>query len=62
MFPRLVTGNLDQVKIDPSKVQIEIPQETTDQQQETAPPDFGSPKPAPESPADDLQKQFGAPK
>ncbi|HWI35425.1 MAG TPA: TRAP transporter large permease subunit, partial [Burkholderiales bacterium] len=27
-FPGLVTGNLEQVKIDPSKVQIEIPQET----------------------------------
>jgi TRAP-type mannitol/chloroaromatic compound transport system permease large subunit len=63
MFPGLVTGNLEQVKIDPSKVQIEIPQETPEeQQQETAPPDFGSAKPAPESPADDLQKQFGAPK
>jgi tripartite ATP-independent transporter DctM subunit len=44
-FPGLVTGNLEQTKIDPSKVQIEIPQEPQEQQQEeTAPPDFGAPK------------------
>jgi tripartite ATP-independent transporter DctM subunit len=44
-FPGLVTSNLEQTKVDPSKVQIEIPQETQDQQQEeTAPPDFGAPK------------------
>jgi tripartite ATP-independent transporter DctM subunit len=59
-FPGLVTGNLEEAKFDPSKVKIEIPQETPEeQQQDTAPPDFGGPKPAPEAPADDLQKQFG---
>jgi len=62
-FPGLVTGNLEVNTFDPSKVNIEIPQETPEQQQQdAAPPDFGAPKPAPESQPDDLQKQFGAPK
>src|SRR5690349_12489316 len=62
-FPRLVTGNLEKLTVDPSKVQIEVPAETPqEEQQETAPPDFGAPpaeqKPAPSS-GNDLQKQFG---
>ena len=45
VFPKLVTGNLEHTNIDPSKVKIEIPQETPEQQQEeNAPPDFGTPK------------------
>ena len=66
VFPQLVTGNLEHLKIDPSKVKIEIPVETPQQEQEeTAPPNFGAPSggsPAPESngqETDDLQKQFG---
>jgi hypothetical protein len=52
--------------LDPSKVKIEIPQETPEEQrEESAPPDFGAPaqgapqKKPQEAPADDLQKQFG---
>jgi tripartite ATP-independent transporter DctM subunit len=53
-FPGLVTGNIERSTVDPSKVKIEIPAESTEEQkEETAPPDFGKP-PA----ADDLQKQF----
>jgi GntP family gluconate:H+ symporter len=67
-FPGLVTGNIEHSSVDPSKVQIEIPQE---EPYPNAPaPDFGSPpgaagqpdETAPQSepePADDLQKQFG---
>jgi tripartite ATP-independent transporter DctM subunit len=72
-FPWLVTGNIEHSKIDPSKVQIILPQE---QYQNLPPPDFGTPapgaSPAPaeegapaegekeeEDSADDLQKQFG---
>jgi hypothetical protein len=69
-FPGLVTGNVEHSKIDPSKVQIIIPQDEEQQEErmESAPPpDFGTPSgeqqaPAPEGqsdPADDLQKQFG---
>ena len=62
-FPKLVTGNLEKLTVDPSKVKIEVPAETPEEQREdTAPPDFGAPpaqqKPAPTS-QDDLQKQFG---
>ena len=58
-FPGLVTGNLEHLKIDPSKVKIEIPFETPQQEQEeTAPPDFGSPS-GEGSQSDDLQKQLG---
>ncbi|HWI39434.1 MAG TPA: TRAP transporter large permease subunit, partial [Burkholderiales bacterium] len=69
-FPGLVTGNIEHSKIDPSKVQIEIPQE--EPYQNAPPPDFGTPPAAPGAarpeqsappseadPADDLQKQFG---
>jgi tripartite ATP-independent transporter DctM subunit len=65
LFPRLVTGNLEKLTVDPSKVKIELPVETPEQeQQETAPPNFGPGPAAPEkksgeSSADDLQKQFG---
>ena len=68
-FPRLVTGNLEKATFDPSKVKIEVPQETPDEQrQEEAPPNFGGPQgaaPAQKSesaPADDLQNAFGAKK
>jgi tripartite ATP-independent transporter DctM subunit len=64
-FPRLVTGNLERIKFDPSKVNIEVP--PLDQQQ--TPPDFGAPRQpsAPESKpegssAEDLQNAFGAKK
>jgi tripartite ATP-independent transporter DctM subunit len=43
-FPGLVTSSLDKTIYDPSKVKIEIPQESNEQQQEdTAPPDFSTP-------------------
>jgi tripartite ATP-independent transporter DctM subunit len=41
-FPQLVTSNLERSKIDPSKVQIIIPEELQPEE-ESAPPDFGSP-------------------
>jgi tripartite ATP-independent transporter DctM subunit len=52
-FPGLVTGNLEHAKYDPSKVNIEIPQDQKEEERElnTPPPDFGAPH-------DDLQKQF----
>jgi tripartite ATP-independent transporter DctM subunit len=69
-FPGLVTGNLERSKIDASKVQIIIPQES-EAPSEEAPPDFGVPeekKPGtegksgestPESrEADELERQF----
>jgi tripartite ATP-independent transporter DctM subunit len=44
LFPKLVTGNLERQTFDPSKVKIEVPVESPDEQkQEDAPPDFGSP-------------------
>ncbi|HET7197315.1 MAG TPA: TRAP transporter large permease subunit [Burkholderiales bacterium] len=58
-FPRLVTGNLDKLTVDPSKVKIEI-QETPEERQEeqqSAPPDFSGGQSS--SPQDDLQKDFG---
>ena len=72
-FPGLVTGNLEHLKVDPSKVQIILPQE---QYQTEPPPNFGQPGQEPQpgsqesSPpegdneggadsADDLQKQLG---
>jgi tripartite ATP-independent transporter DctM subunit len=65
VFPGLVTGNIERSTVDPSKVKIELPQETPDEQrEETTPPDFGQPpgggsrKPE-DSSAEDLQKQFG---
>ncbi len=65
-FPRLVTGNLETLTVDPSKVKIEVPVETPqEEQEETAPPDFGGPSnggPAPQQKqdeGDDLQKQLG---
>jgi tripartite ATP-independent transporter DctM subunit len=64
LFPGLVTGNLEHIKIDPSKVQIIIPTPEYEQQQldrGTVPPDFGAPK-AGDKPAssetDDLEKQY----
>jgi len=66
-FPGLVTGNLEHLKVDPSKVNIEI-QETPEEQQEeqeNAPPDFGTgqqeeqQKDESSSPQDDLEKQLG---
>ncbi len=65
LFPQLVTGNLEKLTVDPSKVKIEVPVETPEQQEE-APPTFGAPesgapaqKPEESAPADDLQKQLG---
>jgi len=60
-FPRLVTGNLEKSTVDPSKVRIELPQETPEEQrEETAPPNFGAPPAETKSaPENDLQKQFG---
>jgi tripartite ATP-independent transporter DctM subunit len=71
IFPGLVTGNLEHAKFDPSKVKIEIPTETPEEQrEESAPPDFGAPQPgaepskekSEEAPADDLQNAFGGKK
>jgi tripartite ATP-independent transporter DctM subunit len=62
-FPTLVTGGLDEKKIDPSKVQIIVPVPEYERQQleREAPPDFSGGKPAaePEKPAsepDELEK------
>jgi len=70
IFPGLVTGNLEKATFDPSKVKIEVPSETPDEQrEESAPPDFGAPQPGstPEkksesAPSDDLQNAFGGKK
>ena len=44
-FPQLVTSNLDKVTADPSKVKIDVPQETQEQQdRDSAPPDFSTPR------------------
>jgi len=44
-FPGMVTGSLEKSTVDPSKVQIEIPQETPEERQrEETPPDFSTPK------------------
>jgi hypothetical protein len=65
IFPGLVTGNVERSTVDPSKVNIELPSETPEEQrEETAPPDFGQPQggggqKSEPAPADDLQKQFG---
>ncbi len=65
-FPRLVTGNLEKLTVDPSKVNIEVPAETPqEEQQDTSPPDFGGPSSEGSAPqqkqdeGDDLQKQLG---
>ena len=58
IFPGLVTSNLEHNKVDPSKVQIEIPQDDEEQRRrEEAVPDFGTPG-GEKSDSDDLQKQF----
>jgi TRAP-type mannitol/chloroaromatic compound transport system permease large subunit len=64
-FPGLVTGNLEKATFDPSKVKIEIPADTPEEQkEESAPPDFGSkPGAVPEkSEGGDLQNAFGGKK
>jgi GntP family gluconate:H+ symporter len=47
-FPKLVTGNIETIKFDPSKVQIILPTPDYEQRQieqgTVAPPDFGAPK------------------
>jgi hypothetical protein len=64
-FPGLVTGNIERSTVDPSKVKIELPAESPEEQkEESAPPDFGKPggsggQKSEEQSADDLQKQFG---
>jgi TRAP-type mannitol/chloroaromatic compound transport system permease large subunit len=64
-FPGLVTGNVERSTVDPSKVKIELPTESPEEQkEESAPPDFGQPgagagQKSEQAPADDLQKQFG---
>jgi tripartite ATP-independent transporter DctM subunit len=52
-FPQLVTGNVEKLKFDPSKVQIIVP--APDQQPERAP---GAESGAPSQENEDLQKQF----
>jgi tripartite ATP-independent transporter DctM subunit len=58
-FPALVTGSLEKLKFDPSKVQIIIPQSDLEQKGDTGqaapPPDFGAPK------GDDKGKPAAAP-
>ena len=46
-FPRLVTGNLEELKVDPSKVQIIVPTPDYEQQEleQAPPPDFSAPGP-----------------
>jgi tripartite ATP-independent transporter DctM subunit len=56
-FPQLVTSSLEKSKVDPSKVEIIIPQEGQPEG-ESAPPDFGAPAQEPAQ-ADELQKEFG---
>jgi tripartite ATP-independent transporter DctM subunit len=48
-FPKLVTGNLEKLKVDPSKVQIFVPTPDYEEKElESAPPpDFGAPESAP---------------
>ena len=49
-----MTGNIERSTVDPSKVKIEIPQQSPEEQrEETVPPDFGQP-----SQGEELQKQF----
>src|SRR4051794_6077894 len=59
-FPQLVTGNVEKLKIDPSKVQINIPAPEYDRQQNEQPggPDVGRQPGSTESQQEDLQKQF----
>jgi tripartite ATP-independent transporter DctM subunit len=66
-FPGLVTGNLERLKVDPSTVNIELPETPEEQQEEqkeeSAPPDFGAgqqeaPKDESASPQNDLQNDF----
>jgi tripartite ATP-independent transporter DctM subunit len=65
VFPTLVTGNIEHVKFDPSKVKIIIPTPEYERPFEGGgappPPDFGAPgneNPSGGSEADDLEKQF----
>jgi tripartite ATP-independent transporter DctM subunit len=72
-FPTLVTGSLEKLKFDPSKVQIIIPPSDLEQKGDTGeaatpPPDFGAPKaneqdkpaaaPAGKGESDDLENLF----
>jgi tripartite ATP-independent transporter DctM subunit len=69
-FPGMVTGNLDKSTVDPSKIQMEIPQSDYDRPNEAQPPDFGGkpeqkgadkPSQTPPPPSDsgtDLEKAF----
>jgi tripartite ATP-independent transporter DctM subunit len=53
-FPGLVTGNLDKVMADPSRIEIEIPAQDHDREQmerDADVPDFGVPKPGDAEPA-----------
>jgi len=67
LFPGLVTGNVEKIKFDPSKVKIEIqtPDYERQQLEQSAPPDFGTP-PAGEAAkpgnTDDVEKQLGGKK
>jgi len=57
VFPKLVTGNVEKLKFDPSKVQIIVP--TPEYEREELNRDGAAPdaRPGTES-SDDLQKQF----
>jgi hypothetical protein len=48
-FPGLVTGNLEKLKVDPSKVQIFVPTPDYEEKEleNAPPPDFGGPENAP---------------
>jgi len=43
-FPGMVTSSLEKSTVDPSKVQIEIPQEEVQQEENQPPPDFSTPQ------------------
>jgi hypothetical protein len=67
-FPKLVTGNLEKLTVDPSKVQITLPTPEYEQKEIDNPtlPDFGAkdsgksaaPPPAKDDSGDDLEKMF----
>jgi tripartite ATP-independent transporter DctM subunit len=60
IFPQLVTGNVEKLKFDPSKVQIIVPPSEYEPLERSAPPDMGGAEKVPPSQEnEDLQKQFG---
>ena len=59
-FPKLVTGNIEHLKFDPSKVKIVIPPSGYGGGQEQPPPDFGAPSGGAAPPAPKPEQQKGS--